>query len=153
MIKSREDAFFQDAYKSRSLGSQHPLLHLISTYAKLQDVNSISLNDNEMVGLAYSRTPNQGPDMICLRPKRRIHMVLDSRAISRLQRGSMVPCLRSLMSMCLCVCAVGPPACQGRGKPQGGHVVRGLRRDTADQEDAQTQEDGTDTTPRVEQRP
>jgi hypothetical protein len=49
LIKSREDAFFRDAYKGKELSKHHPLMHLISTYRKLKDLNGIQLSDEEMV--------------------------------------------------------------------------------------------------------
>jgi hypothetical protein len=49
LIKNREDSFFKDAYKSRELSKQHPLLHLITTYKKLSDANNIELSPEEMV--------------------------------------------------------------------------------------------------------
>ena len=49
LIKNREDDFFKDAYKSRQLSKAHPLMHLITTYKKLSDVNSIELGEGELV--------------------------------------------------------------------------------------------------------
>jgi len=48
LIKKREDEFFREVFRAPQLAHQHPLLHLISSHKKIENVSNIELGEGEM---------------------------------------------------------------------------------------------------------